>query len=70
MKNAVDELDPSKMTKYACKLAAAFHSFYNAHRVNVEDERLLNARLCLISATRQVLNNVLDILGVSAPEKM
>ncbi len=68
--NAVDELDPSKMTKYACKLAAAFHSFYNAHRVNVEDERLLNARLCLISATRQVLNNVLDILGVSAPEKM
>lgn len=68
--NAVDELDPSKMTKYACKLAAAFHSFYNAHRVNVEDERLLNARLCLVSATRQVLNNVLDILGVSAPEKM
>lgn len=67
---AVKELDPSKMTKYALALAGDFHSFYNAHRVNIEDEKLKNARLCLITGVLQVLRNTLDILGVEAPESM
>jgi len=64
------DLDPSKLTKYAMDLAGAFHSFYNAHRVIVDDENLMNARLALVVATREVLKNTLSILGVSAPEKM
>ncbi|MGN8914334.1 arginine--tRNA ligase [Anaerofustis butyriciformans] len=67
---ASKDLDPSKITKYAMDLASAFHSFYNAHRVIVDDEKLLNARLALVVATREVLSNTLNILGVSAPEKM
>ena len=64
------DLDPSKMTKYAYDLASLFHTFYNAHRVIVDDVNLMKARLALVSATRTVLKNTLDILGVSAPEKM
>lgn len=67
---ASNDLDPSKITKYAMDLAGSFHSFYNAHRVIVDDEDLMNARLALVTATRNVLKNTLDILGVSAPEKM
>ena len=67
---ASNDLDPSKITKYAMDLAGSFHSFYNSHRVIVDDEDLMNARLALVTATRNVLKNTLDILGVSAPEKM
>ncbi|MFR6311047.1 arginine--tRNA ligase [Anaerofustis stercorihominis] len=67
---ASNDLDPSKITKYAMDLAGSFHSFYNAHRVIVDDEDLMNARLALVTATRNVLKNTLDILGVSALEKM
>lgn len=67
---ASKDLDPSKITKYAMDLAGSFHSFYNAHRVIVDDEKLMNARLALITGARDVLKNTLDILGVSAPEKM
>ena len=53
------------------ELAEGLHSYYNVHRFLVEDDaELQNARLALISAVAQVLRNALDILGVSAPEKM
>lgn len=67
---AGNDLDPSKMTKYAYDLASLFHTFYNAHRVIVEDKELMKARLSLVMGTRTVLKNTLDILGVEAPEKM
>jgi len=51
-------------------LAGDFHTFYNADRVLVDDANLKKARLALLAATRQVLENGLKILGVSAPEKM
>ena len=47
-----------------------FHTFYNADRVLVDDQALKLARLALLSATRQVLQNGLKVLGVSAPAKM
>ncbi len=68
--SACEDLDPSKITKFALNIASSFHSFYNAHRVKLDDEKLQNARLCLVAATKQVLKNSLDILGVHAPEKM
>lgn len=62
--------DPSRMVHYGQELASAFHGFYNDCRVRVDDAKLMHARLKLILATRQVLENVLGILGVSAPESM
>ena len=67
---AEEKMDPSRMTRYAVEVATAFHSFYNACHVRVEDQALMKARLTLIQCTQQVIKNVLGILGVSAPEKM
>jgi arginyl-tRNA synthetase len=67
---AEDKLDPSRITRYAIDLASAFHSFYNACRVRVDDQALMKARVALIEATKQVIQNALGILGVSAPERM
>jgi arginyl-tRNA synthetase len=55
---------------YLKDLAADFHSYYNASRFLVEDERVAHARLALIAAVAQVMRNGLALLGVSAPEKM
>ena len=66
---AVD-YDVSRLTKYAMDLATAFHSFYNACRVKAEDEKVMYSRIALVSAAKTVLENVLGILKVSAPEKM
>lgn len=62
--------EPSKMTHYVMELAAAFHAFYSACRVRCEDEDLQQARLALCAATRDVIANVLTMLGVTAPERM
>ena len=67
---AEEKMDPSRITHYAMDLAAAFHSFYNACRVRVEDIELMKARRTLIKGTKQVLANVLGILGIDAPERM
>ncbi len=56
--------------RYVQDLASEFHSFYNSNRVICDDKDLMKSRLCLIFAIKTVLKNALDILGVSAPEKM
>lgn len=67
---AAKECAPHTLCFYLKDLAGDFHAFYNAERVLVEDEAVRNARLTLLLAARQVLRNGLDLLGVSAPEKM
>jgi len=67
---AADELAPHAVAFYLRDLAGEFHSFYNAQRVLVDDEAVKLARLALLAATRQVLENGLALLGVSAPRKM
>ncbi len=67
---SAQSFDPSNLTHYLIDVASHFHSFYNACRVRDEEENLMGARLKLIESTRIVIKNVLDILGVSAPEKM
>jgi arginyl-tRNA synthetase len=67
---AARELSPHLVCVYLGELAAKLHSYYNAEKFLVEDEKLKLARLALIVATRQVLRNGLAVLGVSAPEKM
>ncbi|MEO8461311.1 MAG: arginine--tRNA ligase, partial [Dokdonella sp.] len=67
---AAANLDPQIIANYLRDLAAAFHACYNTHQVLVEDADLRDARLVLADATRQVLVNGLDLLGVSAPQSM
>ncbi len=61
---------PHQVVHYLRELAAAFHGYYNSLSFIVEDARLRNARLALVTAARQVLRNALALLGVSAPESM
>lgn len=63
-------LEPHRLTFYLNDLAAQFHSYYNKNKVISEDEELTAARLFLVKSIRTVLKNALQILGVSAPEKM
>jgi arginyl-tRNA synthetase len=62
--------EPHRLARYVLDLAALFHTFYNSQRVLIEDEGLREARLGLVRTTKQVLANVLGILGVTAPERM
>jgi arginyl-tRNA synthetase len=62
--------EPHQLTHYVRELANDFHTYYNAHKFLIEDANLRDARLKLILATRQVLRNGLNLLGVTAPEKM
>ena len=70
VESAAAALDPSKLTRYAVELATLFHKFYNACRCDVEDKNLMTARLFLCSSAKTVLNNVLGLLKVDAPEVM
>lgn len=63
-------LEPHQLSFYLRDLANDFHAYYNSCQFLVENESLRQARFCLISATRQVIQNGLGILGVSAPEEM
>lgn len=63
-------LEPSRLTRYVTDVASLFHSFYNVCRVKGEEEGLMKARLVLVSATRNVIKNVLSILSINAPERM
>jgi len=58
------------MVNYLRDLANAFHSFYNAHQVLVDDPPLRDARLKLIRTTQIILQNGLTLLDVSAPQRM
>jgi len=61
---------PHRLTGYAEDVASLFHVFYRDCRVVSDDERLSRARLFLVRGVRQVLEIVLGLLGVSAPEEM
>jgi arginyl-tRNA synthetase len=67
---AAHDFAPHAVAFYLRELAGEFHSYYNAERILVADRELRMARLALILAARQVLQNGLALLGVSAPEKM
>ncbi|MBR3421480.1 MAG: arginine--tRNA ligase [Ruminococcus sp.] len=68
---AAKTYDPAKLTKYAIDLATLFHRFYDACSVkNAGSDELMNARILLSIAVRQMLRNVLTILKIEQPEKM
>ena len=63
-------LSPQIITSYAKNISSLFHTNYAANKVIVDNEELMRARLSLCYATKFVIKNVLDLIGVSAPEKM
>ena len=68
--NAANTYDPAKITHYATDLATKFHRFYNAQRVMVDDESLMQARIFLCICVRNTMKNVLSMLKIDAPKSM
>ena len=67
---AAKTYDPARVTHYVYETATLFHKFYNACRVKGEDESLMQARLALCTATKTVIENVLTMFKITAPESM
>lgn len=67
---AAHKREPHHLVTYVRELAQNFHSWYNGSQFLIEDVSIRNARLTLALAVKQVLQNALAIIGVSAPEKM
>lgn len=70
IKMAAARLEPHRINFYLLELAGMAHRYYYKYRVMTEDMALTKARLALISAIRIVVKSALDLLGVSAPERM
>jgi arginyl-tRNA synthetase len=64
------KLEPHRIPFFLGELAAQFHHYYNHHRILQEDKELSQARLILAQAIGIVISNALNLLGVSAPQKM
>lgn len=70
LEKAAVQFEPHQLIQYLRELATQFHTYYNAHQFLVDDEKLCNARLNLISAVKQVLANALTLLKINTPEVM
>lgn len=68
--DAHEKYQPYYVTRHVVDLAKAFNKYYNSTSINVEDLELKKARLALSYGTKIVLHNGLEMLGMSAPEKM
>jgi arginyl-tRNA synthetase len=68
--SAAEKLEPHAVASYLRELSADYHTWYNAHKMLVEEPGLRAARLALSESVRQVIANGLELLGVSAPERM
>ena len=62
--------EPHLICYYLKDLASIFHSYYNTEKFIVEDQRLMNSRLFLLSGVKQVICNGLTVLGINAPNEM
>jgi len=67
---AGEHLEPHQVAAYLLELAQTFQTYYNDHQFLVDDANARDARLALAAATRQVLANGLELLGINAPEVM
>lgn len=72
--NVIDEsakaYDPAKITKYVVDIATLYHKFYNNCRIKGESEDIMQARLSLSLAVKQVIKNILDLLKITCPSSM
>ncbi|MGI6488367.1 MAG: arginine--tRNA ligase [Syntrophomonadaceae bacterium] len=67
---AAETMGPHRIARYVLELAGMFHSYYNHYRVLNEEAELRDARLILMEIIRRTIKKALNILGVSAPERM
>ena len=67
---ASKELSPHTVAFYLKDLAGLLHSYYNSTQILSGDERLVQSRLLLLMAIKQVIKNGLALIGVNAPERM
>lgn len=68
--SALGSLEPQTVANYLQETAGKFHKYYANCRIIVEDKELTQSRIALIKATKNVIYNGLQILGIAAPEKM
>lgn len=62
--------DPARITRYVIDLATMYHKFYTNCRIMGEEEPVMQARLSLSLAVKQVIKNILDMLKITCPESM
>lgn len=67
---ALNQLEPSVITRYLVNLAQDFNRFYHEHPILVEDQQLRSARLALVEATRITLANGLRLIGLKPLERV
>ncbi len=70
VKQALDDLEPSILTRYLVELAKEFNRFYHEHPILVKEKGLRKARLALVQATKATLATGLRLIGLHAPEKV
>ena len=67
---AMRKNEPHIITRFVLDLAQAFNKFYHDNPILVDDVEVRKARLALVAATRQTIENALALLGMHAPERM
>jgi len=68
---AINNLEPSMVTRYVIEVAKAFNKFYNQHNIaNLEDESNKKAKIKMVEATCQVIKNALGLLGIEVVDRM
>ena len=70
VRSALDSLEPQSVANYLQEIAGKFHKYYANCRIIGEEKELTQSRIALIGATKNVINNGLSLLGITAPEKM
>jgi len=71
VKCAIDDYEPSIVTRYILDLAASFNFFYHECKIaNCEDEALRESRIALTAATKRVLGTALHLICLQSPEKI
>lgn len=68
--SAMEQNEPSRVSRYSVDLATKFNRFYNENQINVENLELKKARLSLVKATGQIIKKALYLIGVDAPDRM
>jgi arginyl-tRNA synthetase len=70
VEDAAEKYEPCVVARFAMDVAQSFSRFYNACRINVEDDAVRNARVKLVYLTKNTLRDALDLLGIQCPEQM
>jgi arginyl-tRNA synthetase len=70
LEDTASDYQVHRLSRFALELVRIFHNFYEKHRVITTDLELTKARLSLVLGTKIILEKLLDLLGIAAPEKM